>query len=258
MKHLDFTIDFETCGLSATAAPMMVAVVPWRREAETDPFVGDDTGERTEEEASRWPEPLVKYVDLRTCVVDGFDFDPDTVRWWAGRSEAAKDAVCEGLAEPVEDVLISVLDYLRDAIKQYGLESVCLWAHGMDVDIAILRNLCKKYDVDLEDTIPHTSFRDCRTVILEGAIARRKRDEAQASRELLKNGTLTEKVLVYEDGNIEPLCSPQSILADPTKAYTLFPPLPDEYVSGSEGHDALYDATRSSWYTWQALKSLRQ
>ena len=223
MKHLDFTIDFETVGLTANAAPMMVAIVPWRREAESDPFVGDDTGEATEEEASRWPEPLVKYVDLRTCVVEGFDFDPETVRWWTGRSEAAKSAVCDGLAEPVEDVLFGILDYLRDAVKQYRLESVCLWCQGMDVDIAILRNLCRKYDVDLEDVIPHTSFRDCRSVILE---------------------TCNLKL--------------ETILSDPDGAYKMLPPLPDEYARGSEAHDALYDALRSSWYTWQALKSLKQ
>ena len=256
MKHLDFTIDFETVGLTASAAPMMVAIVPWRREAESDPFVGDDTGEATEEEASRWPEPLVKYVDLRTCVVEGFDFDPETVRWWTGRSEAAKSAVCDGLAEPVEDVLIGIFDYLRDAVKQYRLESVSLWCQGMDVDIAILRNLCRKYDVDLEDVIPHTSFRDCRTVILETAelLVQSSKFKVQSNgvQPTLNLALGSAASLVEEPSNHEP------ILSDPDGAYKMLPPLPDEYARGSEAHDALYDALRSSWYTWQALKSLKQ
>lgn len=33
-------------------------------------------------------------------------------------------------------------------------------------------------------------------------------------------------------------------------------PLPDEYAS-SDAHDALYDAVRSSWLTWQTLKWLQ-
>ncbi len=255
MKHLDFTIDFETCGLTASAAPMQVAIVPWRREAESDPFVGDDTGEATEEEASRWPEPLVKYVDLRTCVVEGFDFDPETVRWWTERSDAAKSAVCEGLAEPVEDVLISILDYLREAVKEYRLESICLWCQGMDVDIAILRHLCQKFDIDLEDIIPHTSFRDCRTVILEAAHIKYKNDIMVANKDIRGGDKITDAMCIC--GQMIP-CNPDEYLEHPNEAYNIFPPLPSDYARGSEAHDALYDATRSSWYTWQALKSLKQ
>lgn len=226
MKHLDFTIDFETVGLTANAAPMMVAIVPWRRDANDDPFVVDDGF--SEEVSSAWPEPLVKYVDLRSCVVDGFDFDPSTVQWWSRQSEAAKSAVCRDLAEPVTDVLFAALDYLRDIVAQYHLESICLWCQGEDVDIAILRNLCKKYDADLEDIVPHTQFRDCRTIMLEAALI-------EAERRL----------------NL-------GIYSDPSQVYKLFSPLPDEYASGMESHDALYDALRSSWNTWQALKWLRK
>jgi hypothetical protein len=224
MSHLDFTIDFETCAMTDNAAPMQVAIVPWRRDAKENPFVLDDTGQATEEESSRWPEPFFKYVDLRSCVVDGFDFDPETVKWWSEQSEAAKEAVCMGLAEPVQDVLISILDYIRDVVAQYQLDSICLWSQGADFDIAILRNLCRKYDVNLEVDVPHTSFRDCRTLILEAASAK------------------------YEG----------KILEHPGEAYKCFNPLPDEYADGSEAHNAIYDALRSSLYTWQALKSLKQ
>ena len=255
MTHLDFTIDFETCGLTANAAPMQVAIVPWKRDAKSDPFVADDTGEDTEEEASRWPEPLVKYVDLRTCVVDGFDFDPETVKWWSERSETAKDAVCKDLAEPVTDVLISILEYLREIVEQYHLDSICLWSQGSDFDIAILRNLCRKYDVDLEDDVPHTSFRDCRTIILEAAHAKCRKGIKDANKDIHGGEKITEAMFI--GGQMIP-CNPNTYLEHPKEAYTLFNPLPDEYAGGSEAHDALYDALRSSWYTWQALKSLKQ
>lgn len=241
MRHLDFTIDFETVGLTANAAPMMVAVVPWRRDAQEDPFVMDDTGEATEEQTSKWPEPFTGHVDLRTCVVDGFDFDPETVRWWADRNAAAKEAVTAGLAEPIQDVLIGVLDYIRNAAKALRLESICLWCQGMDVDIAILRNLCKKYDIDLEDTVAHTQFRDCRTIILEGAMAK--------AMQLHKKATEDYPELAGDDK--------PCFLRLPDMAYKVFAPLPSRYAAGSEAHDALYDAMRSSWYTWQALKSLQ-
>ena len=136
MKHLDFTIDFETCALTANAAPMQVAIVPWRREAQDDPFVVDDGFVVSEEVASAWPEPYEAYIDLRFCVVDGMDFDHETISWWSRQSDDAKHAVCKGLAEPVADVTVGALNYLRDIIKQYQLDSICLWAQGMDVDFA--------------------------------------------------------------------------------------------------------------------------
>lgn len=238
MKHLDFTIDFETCSLSSDAAIMQVAVVPWLRDADVEPFMSKADAE-----------PFVNYVDLRSCVVEGMDFDPATVSWWSQQSDEAKRVVCEGLAEPVADVLVGVLDFIRSMVKKHSLDSICLWAHGMDVDVAILRSLCRRFDIDLEDIVPHTSFRDCRTVILEAAykLACQQRLEAIATAEtLLQDGTPVPC----------PAVSPQEVLAGSRKAYDLFSPLPPQYDGCL--HDANYDAMRSTWYTWQALKTLRQ
>ena len=236
MKHLDFTIDFETCALTANAAPMQVAIVPWLRDADTEPFL-----------AKADAEPFVSYVDLRSCVVEGMDFDPKTITWWSRQSDDAKRAVCEGLAEPVADVLVGMLDFIRSMVKERSLDSICLWAHGMDVDIAILRSLCRRFDIDLEDIVPHTQLRDCRTVILEAAhkLACRQRREAVATAEtLLSDGTPVPC----------PAVSPQEVLSGSKKAYNLFPPLPSQYDGCL--HDANYDAMRSTWYTWQALRTL--
>lgn len=240
MKHLDFTIDFETCALTANAAPIQVAIVPWRREAQDDPFVVDDGVVVSEEVASAWPEPYEAYIDLRSCVVEGMDFDPETISWWSCQSDDAKHAVCKGLAEPVADITIGALNYLRDIVKQYQLDSICLWAHGMDVDCAILRSLCRRFDIDLEDIVPHTSFRDCRTVILEAALLEAER--SMAGKSTRANG----------------IALPYQIQIDPSLSYKIFPPLPSHYAEGREAHDALYDALRSTWYTWQSLKTLRQ
>lgn len=228
MKHLDFTIDFETCSLSANAAIMQVAVVPWLRDADVEPFMSKADAE-----------PFVNYVDLRSCVVEGMDFDPTTVSWWSRQSEDAKRAVCRDLPEPIADVLVSALDFIRRMVKENSLESICLWAHGMDVDCAILRSLCRRFDIDLESIIPHTQLRDCRTVILEAALIE------------------TERSMTGKSTRANGIALPHQVQADPTLAYKLFDPLPDHYAEGREAHDALYDAMRSTWYTWQALRVLR-
>jgi len=248
MRHLDFTIDFETCSLSANAAVMQVAIVPWLRDNDADPFCNEQE-----------VEPFVGYVDLRTCVVGGFDFDPSTVKWWSERSEAAKKAVTAGLPEPVSEVLITALDYIRYIKKRKEVDSICLWCQGPDVDIAILRNLCRKYDVILEDIIPHTSFRDCRTVILEAALIKRMREIKERNEQFVKSGKAVTDVEIMPDGSVVP-CTllPDQILAGSYDVYKMFAPLPDRYAAGSEAHDALYDALRSSWNTWQALRWMKE
>ena len=222
-KHLDITIDFETCGLTASSAPMMVALVPWLRD-DDEPFLTKDDAE-----------PLVMYVDLRTCVVDGFDFDPQTLRWWSRQSQAAREAVTSGLAEPIQEVLVAVVNYLRSLRERFHLDSICLWSQG-ELDIAMLRYIATKYDINLDDIISHTQLRDARTVILEAALI-------EASRSLEGKGTRANGIVL-----------PNQILAGSYDVYKMFAPLPDRYTNNSEPHDALYDAIRTSWNTWQALQ----
>lgn len=226
MKHLDITIDFETCAMTANAAVMKVAMVPWLRDNDADPFSFDDM------------DIYEGCVDLRTCVVDGFDFDPETIKWWSERNLKAKEAVTKGEPKAVDDVLIGMLNYIRELKEKHALTSIFVWCQGMDFDIAILRNLCRKYGVKLEEDIPHTSFRDCRTVILEAALI-------EASRDLNGKSTRANGIIL-----------PEQILAGSYDVYKMFDPLPERYSAGSEAHDALYDALRSSWNTWQALKWL--
>lgn len=226
MKHLDITIDFETCAMTANAAVMQVAMVPWLRDNDADPFSFDNM------------DIYEGCVDLRTCVVDGFDFDPETIKWWSERNLKAKEAVTKGEPKAVDDVLIGMLNYIRELKEKHALTSIFVWCQGMDFDIAILRNLCRKYGVKLEENIPHTSFRDCRTVILEAALI-------EASRSLNGKSTRANGIIL-----------PEQILAGSYDVYKMFDPLPERYSAGSEAHDALYDALRSSWNTWQALKWL--
>lgn len=225
-NHIDITFDLETCAVTANAAVMQVAAVAWNRDAESNPFVSDGfpVGGFTFNE----------HIDLRTCVVDGFDFDPQTVAWWSRQSNAAKQAVCDDLAEPIRDVFANFVEWLGGVKKDAQADTLFLWCQGMDFDGAILRNICHKYDLQLPCKCQQ--FRDCRTVILEAALVR------------------AEKAGVEHSATLP---TPEAILADDRKAYDLYPPLPDEYAAGREAHDALYDAMRSSWNTWQAIKWMK-
>ncbi len=238
-KHLDITIDFETVGLTANAAPMQVAMVPWLRDADVDPFCNEQ-----EKDA----EPLVMYVDLRSCVVEGYDFDPTTVQWWTKQSLCAKRAVCEGLAQPVDEVTVDIVGYLRRLRERYQLDSICLWSQG-DTDMGVLRNILSRYGYDMdEDVIRHTQLRDARTVILEALLIR--------ARQLYREAVVKAKFMANDVPYPLPPVLEADVLRGDSKAYQLFDPLPDRYVNGSEAHDALYDALRTSWNTWQALRWL--
>ena len=86
MNHIDITFDMETCATTANAAVMQVAAVAWNRSAKENPFF--------------WCEihtlaTFNEHIDLRSCVVDGFDFDQATIKWWANQTDKAKKAVKE-------------------------------------------------------------------------------------------------------------------------------------------------------------------
>lgn len=222
MKHIDITFDLETCATTANAAVMQVAAVAWDRHAKDNPFAVQNGGVTVE-----YPHYVSfnEHVDLRTCVVDGFDFDPATVQWWARQSDAAKEAVTRGLAEPIREVFERFVLWIQQTMRDAKADSVCLWCQGMDFDGAILRNICHKYGIELP--FPYQQFRDCRSIILEAAISLyRNSDSVNAD----------------------------DILQKPCKAYDLYEPLPEEYGSKDRVHDAVYDCIRSSWNTWQALR----
>ncbi len=241
MNHIDITFDLETCATTANAAVMQVAAVAWDRYANDNPFAVQNGGVTVE-----YPHCVSfnEHVDLRSCVVDGFDFDPATVQWWARQSDAAKEAVTDGLAEPIREVFERFVLWIKQTMRESKAgsvnaqaDSVCLWCQGMDFDGAILRNICHKYDIELP--FRYQQFRDCRSIILEAAATVVGRATYKYQ---LKDGS----TLTVED-----------ILQKPCKAYDIYEPLPEEYGSKDRVHDAVYDCIRSSWNTWQALRRMQ-
>ncbi len=227
MNHIDITLDFEACGLAPTSAVMQLAAVAWNRDAKLSaghPFPDDST--------------FNTGVDLRTCVVNGFTFDDDTVQWWSSRSEVAKQSVTNNEAWPVDVVIKMFLEWIDCIARKHEAETVCLWAQGSDYDVAILRNIIHKFGI--KHKLSHQYIRDARTFILESAMT--------YCDLCLKTGAETELHVV----------PPAEIMKKPSLAYVLFGDLPKELADGGCAHDPLFDCRRTSYVVWRAMKSLER
>lgn len=209
VKHLDVTIDLESCSLAANAAVLQVAAVAWNRTA-TDVksiFALDII-------------PFESKVDLRSCVMDGFDFDPATLKWWSEKPKELKMKMASGDCYPIEEVFRNLSEWMAEAKKQTEAETITLWAQGTDMDIAILRHVCQKYNIHLPLT--YRDFRDARTFIIE-------------------------------IGSLFLLDDWQKGMADHDRVYDELPDVPE---TDSEEHNAVYDAYRTSWNLWQCFSLL--
>lgn len=216
MKTLDITLDFETCALVPTAAVMSIGAVAWDRNGEKTPFIPDRYDE--DDEFAEYS----LHVDLRGMFVDGFTFDQDTANWWSKQNDNAKQAVLsdDDPEKPCTDIKDLVTDFFSwiDTVKEtYGCDDVYLWSQGSDFDIAILRNICHKYG--LEIPVKYTNFRDHRTFYLEGARI---------------------------------ICERAGSEFDPKTAYKMV----EQYDGKGAPHDPIFDCKRSIYSTWQMMKHL--
>ena len=215
---LDITIDLETCSLCPTAAVMSIGAVAWRRDEETSPFYHLEDG--MQDPASVFS----CHIDLRSMFINRFTFDDKTSAWWENKTDEAKASLLssdsyESPCRPIEVAVKDLFEWIEDFKKEQGEQDVCLWAHGTDFDIAILRNICYKLNINIP--VHYTGFRDHRTFIYEAAR------------------------LIYKAKG-EPY--------DPSKAYDIV----DDFKNvdtGSE-HDPVFDCKRSIYSTWQMMKKL--
>lgn len=220
MKYIDVTFDLETLSLAANAAVLQVAAVAWHRHsASPNIFAG-------------FP-PFEAKVDLRSCAMEGFDFDSDTLHWWHEKPQALRDTMASGDCYPIDEVFAQFIQWMQDVKTSTGSDGIMLWAQGSDMDIAILRHVIRKYSLALP--LSYRDFRDARTFIIE-----------------ITNFLFTPAI--------------NTALADHDKAYDFLPPFPLDTASSSVSgdaiaapilsaldglpvkvHNALYDAARTSW-----------
>ena len=208
---IDITFDLETCALCPTAAVMSIGAVAWDRNQVDTPFYEEGSMNNADY-------LYLRHIDLRSQFVNGFTFDQDTANWWASRSKEAKLAVTAPDIQPCDSVKNVVVDFFQWIKEIANGDEICLWSQGSDFDIAILRNICQKFQIDIP--ISYKNFRDHRTFFLEGA-------------------------RIILDAALQPY--------DPSRAYSLVEPYEGEGVT----HDPIFDCKRSIYSTWQMMKHLK-
>ena len=216
MKTLDITFDLETCSLCPTAAVMSIGAVAWDRNGEGSPFFPN-------EYLIDVDSTFGVHVDLRGMFVDGFTFDQDTADWWAKQSDEAKKEVIanDGDEDPCSDIVLAVkdlFDWMENIKKKKGYDTVNLWCQGSDFDIAILRNICYKYKINIP--VNYTNFRDHRTFFMESARL---------------------------------ICDMSGTEFRQKDAYKMV----EDYDGEGAPHDPVFDCKRSIYSTWQMMKKMR-
>lgn len=208
---INITFDLETCSLCPTAAVMSIGAVAWNADAEVNPFTDGFSGDYC----------FYRHVDLRSSFVDGFSFDKKTSDWWTTQKDDAKRSLLEYDEMPLRPIDIVIEEFFRfitSVQAENSAKEVKLWSQGSDFDIAILRNICRKYDMEIP--VRYNNFRDHRTFFMEGA-----------------------KII----------CDKVGVEFDDNRAYLLV----DEYDGSGEPHNPVYDCKRSIYSTWQMMKHLK-
>lgn len=219
MKHLDITLDLETCSTAPDAAPMQLAAVVWDRYATGEhPFLDDEF--------------FNVGIDLRTCVVEGFSFDQETVDWWNRQNETAKRNVSTDICYPVGTAFELFCDWFKTIKQRYDSESICLWCQGLDFDIPVLKTIARRFG----QTMPahYHYFRDSRTYMFETALV-----------------LATSAPSLLDDDHY---ITPDEIMERPSRIYGMIPEINKKWVEGRAKHDAVYDCARTSWSVWQFMK----
>jgi len=233
MKHIDITFDFETCSTAPDAAPMQLGAIVWMRNTNGDnPFTDD---------------AFSVGIDLRTCAVEGFSFDQDTIDWWSRQSDTAKQCVTETDCYPVDTAFRQFCEWIEQMLQKYEAETVCLWCQGQDFDFPILKTIAKKFGLKMP--VHQHYFRDCRTYVLETALLLAQRKCAEHGSGEGMSGKCT------ENGDVA--LTADEIMEKPMRAYDIIPKLSAKMMEDRAQHDALYDCLRSTWSVWHCMKLLR-
>ena len=208
-KIIDITFDFETLSLASNAAVLQLAAVVFDRSA-------CDLDELFPKQIA----PFESKVDIRSCVADGFDFSPSTVKWWSEKPDEVKREVLTGDCYPLKEVMENFIDWIKEVLAFTGADTPMLWAQGSDFDISVLRTILRRYDLEKQFPVHFHNNRDARTFI------------AEIGSRYFGVG--------YEG------------LADHRRIYDAMPPFPQE----GNAHSADYDCRRTSWAIWQCFSML--
>lgn len=220
-KHLDITIDFETCGLGVNAAPMQLAAVAWDR------FVPLPSEEELRKPLNSFANPFTSFdhqlsigIDLRSCFMLGLEFDKHTSDWWQQQPEEVRKEVQSLEPWPLPEAMEQFIQWVKDMTEGYN--SYTIWAQGADFDIAKLNHYLAVCGI--KAPWKHTQVRCARTYILEHAHM------------------------------IVPEISPEDVASVPNVIYSHIPKmnanLGGKYADFGSKHNALFDCFQTSWNVW--------
>lgn len=218
-KHLDITIDFETCALTVNAAPMQLAAVAWDR------FVPLPSEEELRKPLKDFPNPFSTIdeqfnigIDLRSCFMLGLDFDKHTADWWQQQPADVRKEVqfLEPLSLPV--VMGRFIEWVKEITAD--CTSYTIWAQGAEFDIAKLNHYLAVCGI--KAPWKHIQVRCARTYILEHA-----------------------HMLV-------PDISPEDAASLPNVIYNHIPKMNTDF--GSK-HNAIFDCFQTSWNVWYCYQT---
>lgn len=121
----DLMVDLETMGKSTDAAIVAVGAVFMDRAR-----------------LCLGPE-FYRVVDLGTAVRAGGRMDPDTVKWWLGQGDQARDALRRD-RHPLERVLLELHTWMQLTAAAAELR---VWGNGAAFDCVILRGAYERLDL---------------------------------------------------------------------------------------------------------------
>lgn len=125
-------------------------------------------------------------INRRSCHEVGLTESPDTLRWWANQSAAAREVLEQATTGGVDlkDALIGFGAWLADNCPgrdKNGLPSVNVWGNGSDFDNAFLQVACDRAGRALPWNFwRNESFRTLKNRVGKGAVEKPERTDSVA------------------------------------------------------------------------------
>ena len=170
---VNILIDFETAAKSERAAILSIGAVPFVLPSENILFIDPVTGGNLifSDVLRRDCGEFFTTINATSCVMEGMEFDQDTVNWWSRQSPEAKSQFSSDTNSlmNVEQAFIALINFIRSIKQKYECD-ICIWTQGTDFDIPKLRYCCTRIAEISEDNLPwrYNAVRDARTYVLEG------------------------------------------------------------------------------------------
>lgn len=168
---INILIDLETAAKTERAAILSIGAVPFILPSDDVYYADNETGGTSSlSKAVSEVQPYFAAINATSCIMEGMEFDQDTVNWWSRQSNEAKNQFADNdRVKNIEQAFIGLVEYIRNIKQKFGCE-IQIWTQGTDFDVPKIRYCCTKIAEIPEDQLPwkYNAVRDARTYVLEG------------------------------------------------------------------------------------------